>query len=132
MRISIDTNAYTGLMAGEPSVIKKMKNATRISISSIVVGELLYGFRHGTRYSENLKQLDNFLQEGFVDFLTVTLATCERYAMVAVNLRKKGSPIPQNDIWIAAHALESGTELVSFDKHFENVDGLVFTLLQPK
>jgi tRNA(fMet)-specific endonuclease VapC len=129
VRVSIDTNAYTGLMAGDSSILEILKSARRIAVSSIVVGELLYGFRHGSRYSENRRQLDMFLSENFVDFLPVTLATCDRYAMVATSLRTKGIPIPQNDIWIAAHALESGTDLLSFDKHFANVNGLVFTLL---
>lgn len=132
MRISIDTNIYTALMRGDSTVLERLRSAQQIVMSSIVVGELLYGFRHGSRYSENRRQLDNFLYEDFVNFLPVSMVTCDRYAIVAAGLRAKGTPIPQNDIWIAAHALESGTDLISFDQHFNNVDGLAFIFVGPK
>ena len=129
MRLSIDTNVYTALMRGDEVVVSQLKKASALSVSAIVVGELLFGFRHGTQLLNNRRQLESFLDEPYVHFLSVTLSTCDRYSMVAASLRAKGKPIPQNDIWIAAHALESGTDLLSFDGHFDHVDGLAFIQL---
>ena len=56
----------------------------------------------------------------------VTLVTSDRYSRIALSLRRKGRPIPTNDIWIAAHAMETGAELISFDEHFDQVDGLAW------
>ena len=129
MRCAIDTNVYTALMRGDTGVYHKLRHARKIFLPAAVVGELIYGFRHGTRYEENRKQLEAFLSEDFVEFLPIDLATCDRFGIVASNLRSKGTPIPQNDIWVAAQALQSGTELLSFDAHFKEVDGLLFTQL---
>jgi tRNA(fMet)-specific endonuclease VapC len=94
--------------------------------SIVVVGELLFGFRNGTRYDRSVKELDELLLEPRVSVLTVTRSTADRFGRIASKLRKAGTPIPTNDIWIAAHVFESGGELVSFDEHFEAVDGLVW------
>lgn len=92
----------------------------------VVVGELLFGFRSGTRYDRNARELDELLAQDRVGVLPVTRTTADRFGRIAAALRKAGTPIPSNDIWIAAHALESGGELVSFDRHFEAVPGLVW------
>jgi tRNA(fMet)-specific endonuclease VapC len=57
----------------------------------------------------------------------VTLETADRFGRIAAALRRRGTPIPTNDVWIAAHAFESGAELLSFDRHFEQIDGLAWT-----
>jgi tRNA(fMet)-specific endonuclease VapC len=64
-----------------------------------------------------------------VSFAPVTYATADRFGRVAAALRARGRPIPSNDLWIAAHTLETGAELLSFDRHFAAVDGLAWTLL---
>lgn len=130
MRISIDTNVYTEFFRGNEAVRAIIRKAEGLSISAVVVGELIFGFRNGNRYADNRRRLDSFLDEPFVSFLPVTRATCERFGMIAADLRKQGTPIPQNDLWIAAHAVESGTDLLSFDNHFTAVNGLVFSLLK--
>jgi predicted nucleic acid-binding protein len=130
MRISLDTNAYTEFFRGNERARDVVRRAEGVSISAVVVGELIFGFRHGARYAENRRLLDSFLAEPLVSFVPVTLATCERFGMIAEDLRRAGRPIPQNDIWIAAHALETGTDLLTFDRHFEAVSGLVLTLLE--
>jgi tRNA(fMet)-specific endonuclease VapC len=129
MKLILDTNAYSALMRGSPSVASRVRRAERLFLSSAVVGELLYGFRNGTRYEQNREQLDAFLANAFVEFLPVTLATAERFGLIAAGLKRKGTPIPANDIWIAAHAMECGADLIGFDDHFIHVDGLAFTLL---
>jgi tRNA(fMet)-specific endonuclease VapC len=70
--------------------------------------------------------LEDFLASAYVSFLPVTLVTADRFGRIAASLRRKGRPIPSNDIWIAAHTMESGSELLSFDQHFKEVDGLAW------
>lgn len=124
MKISIDTNVYTEFFRGNEIVRNVVRKSQGLYLSAIVVGELLYGFRHGAKFEQNKKQLDAFLAEPYIFFLPVTMSTCERFGRIAAKLRKSGTPIPQNDIWIAAHAQETGTELFSFDSHFKLIGDL--------
>lgn len=126
MKVLLDTNAYVGLMRGEEQVMRHVRAAEVVFLSSIVVGELLHGFRFGSRYAENRRQFDDFLTAPFVEFLPVSLTTSDRFGLVHAALRRRGTPIPTNDIWIAAHALETGADLLSFDRHFSAIDGLPF------
>ena len=96
-------------------------------MSVIVLGELLYGFRWGTRFEANMDRLQAFLRAPGTSVVAVGQSTAERYGRIAAALRAKGRPIPANDIWIAAHAMETDAELVSADAHFEQVDGLAWT-----
>ncbi len=89
--------------------------------------ELLFGFRNGNRYAKNLALLDEFLDQPWVELQLVTRTTADRFGRIAAALRKAGTPIPTNDIWIAAHAFETGAELISLDRHFESVRGLPLT-----
>lgn len=130
MKCLLDTNAYSGLMRGSEAVLSRIRKAERVMLSSVVVGELLYGFRHGMRYEENRARLEGFLANRFVVFLPVTFTSAERFGLIATALKRKGTPIPSNDIWIAAHALETGADLLSFDSHFSRIDGLAFVHLQ--
>lgn len=129
MRFILDTNAYVALMQGHPGVAGRVRRAERIYVSAIVAGELIFGFRNGSRCEENMRDLEDFLDNRHVEFLPVSLTTSDRFGRIAALLRRKGKPMPTNDIWIAAHAMESGAELLSFDRHFEHIDGLVWTRL---
>jgi tRNA(fMet)-specific endonuclease VapC len=129
MTLLLDTNAYVALMKGHEGVAGMVRRAERIFLSSIVAGELIFGFRNGSRYEKNISELDRFLENPFVEFLPVSYTTADRFGRIAAALRKKGTPMPSNDIWIAAHAIESGAELLSFDIHFAHIDGLVWTRL---
>jgi predicted nucleic acid-binding protein len=95
-------------------------------MSSIVIGELLFGFRLGALYERNASELREFLDRPQVSALPVTPLTAERFGRVAAALRRRGKPIPTNDAWIAAHALETGADLVSFDRHFEWIEGVAW------
>ncbi len=124
MRLLLDTNAYTAFHRGHPEVVAAVRNAERLVLSAIVVGELLVGFRGGTRYRQNLDLLEAFLDSPVVDFVPVTLVTADRFGLIATELRRAGTPIPSNDIWIAAHVLETGAQLLTLDSHFDLVRGL--------
>ena len=123
----LDTNAYVGLKRGHEAVAHLVRGSSGLAISMVVVGELLFGFRNGTRFERNAAQLDDFLTAARVKLLPVTRTTADRFGRIAASLRKTGKPIPTNDIWIAAHTFESGGELLTFDKHFEAVPGLTWT-----
>ena len=113
-------------MRGSEVVVKETRRSERVYFSSIVAGELLYGFRNGNRYADNRSQLSAFLANRFVEFLPVTFDTADRFGIISAALKRKGTPIPTNDVWIAAHALQYGADLVSFDDHYSVVDGLSF------
>ena len=126
MRILLDTNAYSALMRGTAEVADRVRGAERVLVSPVVLGELLFGFRNGLRRAENERQLDAFLEHSFVELLTVTRTTADRFARIATGLKRKGRPIPVNDVWIAAQAMESGAELFSSDRHFDEIEGLAW------
>ena len=127
MRVLLDTNAYTALFRGDQAVAERVRRTDHVLMSTVVVGELLFGFRNGSRYETNRRDLEEFIENAYVTLLPVTFITSDRFGRIAAALRRKGRPIPSNDIWIAAHAMESGAELVSFDRHFEEVDGIAWT-----
>ena len=129
MRILLDSNAYSRLMRGDDQTATVVRDATEILMSAVVVGELLYGFRSGSRLERNMADLRSFLNNPYVSFVPVGPVTADRYSRVAAALRARGSPIPANDMWIAAHALETGADLVSADRHFESVDGIAWLRL---
>ncbi|MHB8874603.1 MAG: PIN domain-containing protein [Myxococcaceae bacterium] len=129
MKVLLDTNAYVRMARGEAVVAEPLKEASRVVISAVVAGELIQGFRGGTRYAANIKALLGLLHEPSVEFLPISLVTAEHYGRIAADLKRRGRPIPHNDIWIAAHCFQAGTELWSFDRHFENVEGLVWRRL---
>ena len=108
MTILLDTNAYSALLRGHDEVADRVRRAERVVFSTVVAGELLLGFRLGTRLKKNMAELDAFLENPYVSLVPVTLTTADRFARIAAALRAKGRPIPTNDIWIAAHAMEAG------------------------
>ena len=124
MRILLDSNAYSAFMRGSHEVRELIQAAEEVLFSAVVVGEQLYGFRQGAHFEQNLAELRSFLERPYVSFVPVGPVTADRYSRVMTALRAKGRPIPTNDVWIAAHAMETGADLVSDDSHFEHVDGL--------
>jgi tRNA(fMet)-specific endonuclease VapC len=126
MKVLLDTNAYSALKRGVDAVISRVTRAETVFLSTVVAGELLSGFRQGTRLRKNLAELDAFIDNPHVTVVPVSLVTADRFARVAAALRAKVRPIPTNDIWIAAHAMETGADLLSFDAHFVKVDGLAW------
>ncbi len=129
MRVLLDSNVYSGLMRGDEQTAAVVRDATEVLMSAVVVGELLYGFRHGSRFDRNAADLRSFLDNPYVSFVPVGPVTADRYSRIAATLRARGNPIPTNDVWIAAHAMETGADLVSADRHFEAVDGIAWLRL---
>ena len=126
VRVLLDSGAYSGFMRGSHHVREIVQDAEEILMSAVVVGELLYGFRQGPRLEQNLAELRSFLDRPYVSFVPVGPVTADRYSRIMASLRVRGQPIPTNDVWIAAHAMETGADLASGDSHFEHVNQVVW------
>ncbi|HEX2580203.1 MAG TPA: type II toxin-antitoxin system VapC family toxin [Rhabdochlamydiaceae bacterium] len=123
--ILMDTNAYVAFKKGVSSILEVIQYAEVLAISPVVLGELLGGFECGNKTTKNLNDLQQFLQASRVRIFSITSDTAKFYAQVYSALKNKGHPIPTNDIWIAAQALENGCVLCSYDKHFKAIEGLI-------
>lgn len=123
--ILLDTNGYSAFKRGNPDAIAVIQHTPLIGVSSIVLGELLSGFAAGQRQATNQQELARFLASPRVALLEITAKTAEYYAQVYLNLRGKGRPIPTNDMWVAASALQYDYALLTYDHHFAEVDDLV-------
>lgn len=123
--ILIDTNAYVAFKRGEDSILEVIRHAEMLAISPIVIGELLSGFECGNKTKKNRDELQQFLQSSRIRVYSITLDTANFYSQIYSSLQSKGHPIPSNDMWIAAQALENGCVLCSHDKHFKAIEGLI-------
>ena len=122
--ILIDSNAYIAVAKRDADALAVINQAPRIAISVVVLGELLGGFRSGSRNEENRSVLARFLNSHRVELLPIDEPIAERYAQIMAQLRAAGRPIPTNDVWIAATALEHGFAVHSYDTHLHVVPGL--------
>lgn len=123
-KIILDTNCYAAYLAGDQEVLQALTEAKITFMSIFVLGELYAGFKGGTREKENREILRTFLKKSSVITLNASIETAELFGTVKDTLKQAGRPIPINDVWIAAHALEYGAVLVTRDKHFLNIPGL--------
>ena len=124
-RILIDTNAYAAFKKNDTDAVNTLKAVEYIGINIVVLGELLSGFIGGTREAKNRKELDQFLDSPRVSLIQLDEETAEYYARVYWDLKRKGKPVPTNDIWVAASAMRHGLALFTYDEHFDNIDGLI-------
>jgi tRNA(fMet)-specific endonuclease VapC len=115
-RYLLDTNIVIALFANEPAITQRLGDAGEVFIPSIVLGELYYGARKSKRVGENLERIDEFAVGSAV--LGCDTETARRYGEVKNELRQKGKPIPENDIWIAAITIQHDLTLVARDAHF--------------
>ena len=128
-RVVLDTSAYSGFRAGEPGVMDWIVDASIVYLPAVVLGELHAGFMLGSRQAENEQTLGAFLREPFVEVFPVDRDVAHRYGETFCSLRRAGTPIPTNDIWIAATTFVSGGHLVTYDADFGRVQGLAHTVL---
>ena len=122
--IILDTNAYTRLLTGEEDVLDVIGTAETVYMSIFVLGELYAGFAGGTKERGNKDTLNRFLRKPSVKILNATAETAEVFGVVKQDLKKGGTLLPINDVWIAAHALETGSILVTYDGHFKKIAGI--------
>lgn len=124
-KVLIDTNIYSLAMKGDESVVNILKTIDHIGITAVSVGELCSGFKGGKFEEKNRAELNLFLDSPRVVIFPIDVETADFYASILNNLKKQGTPIPTNDIWIAAAAFQNGFKLFSKNKHFKAVPGLI-------
>lgn len=124
-RILIDTNAYAAFKRDDAAAVKTLQISEYIGINVVVLGELFSGFKGGTKEPQNKSELEQFLDSPRVEVVLLDEETAEFYAKIYWDLKKKGKPIPTNDMWVAASAMRHGLSLFTYDEHFNNIDGLI-------
>jgi predicted nucleic acid-binding protein len=125
VRIALDTNRVTDLFRGDIALAEQLTTCDEIWIPLIVLGEIKAGFYGGTQQRRNEVLLNGLLLKPTVAVLVPGRETAEHYARLFVQLRRTGTPIPDNDLWIAALVLEHNLLLVTRDKHFERIPQLM-------
>lgn len=120
----IDTSAYSAYKSGANDALEVFQQARLLVLNSVVIGELLSGFAVGRYEKRNRGELEAFFRIPKVIVLPVTLQVAEAYSGIYKNLRMAGTPIPTNDMWIAATAIAHNLSVFTYDSHFEKVDGL--------
>lgn len=123
-QLLIDTNIYVAFKRNGSKVIELLQQADSIAVNTVVLGELLAGFKGGIRETLNRKELDQFLDSTRVELLVLDETSADFFALVFNNLKQIGKPVPTNDIWIAASAMQYGRTLVTLDSHFSYIAGL--------
>ncbi|MBD1194306.1 type II toxin-antitoxin system VapC family toxin [Vulcanococcus sp. Clear-D1] len=122
--ILIDTNAYTAFKRHQNQAVEIIENVDIIAINTIIIGELLGGFALGNKQETNRYELEKFLESSRIKIFPIDEKTSEYYAIIYHQLRKKGKPIPTNDIWIAATAIQHDLILFTYDSDFQHIENL--------
>ena len=125
MRVALDTNRYVDLCRGVAETVELLETADSVIVPFVVLGELRAGFAFGRRPAENERTLRRFLLKEGVRVLFADDQTTHHYAAVFRQLRKQGTPIPTNDMWLAALALQHNLAQHARDKHFDHLPQLV-------
>jgi tRNA(fMet)-specific endonuclease VapC len=129
-RLLVDTNVVIALFAGDPAAVERLDDKPALFLCVPVLGELRYGALASSRVEQNLARLDEFSKA--VEVLPCDSETAVLYSAVKFDLRRKGRPIPENDVWIAAIARQHRLTLVSRDSHFQQIEGLELELLSKR
>ena len=122
-RVLLDTNIVIALFANETVILQRLAATDEVFVPSIVLGELYFGAYKSVRADENIARINEFAADNTV--LSCQSATAQRYGVFKHQLRSRGNPISENDIWIAAIAMQYQLTLVTRDAHFQTIDGLM-------
>jgi len=125
VRVAIDTNRLTDLLRGDSELALRLGACDEVWVPLPVFGEIMAGFYGGTQQPRNENLLRRFMTRATVGVLLPDQDTAERYAHLFVQLKRAGTPIPDNDLWIAALALENDLVLITRDRHFERIPQLL-------
>ena len=124
-KVMMDTSAYAAFLRGSPGVKEAVQQADEIVFNPVVLGELKAGFLLGRNEKRNRAILKDFLSSPRVIIAEIDEETSERYAVIVQSLRMKGTPIPTNDLWIAASAMQHGLKVLTTDKHYLGVPQII-------
>jgi tRNA(fMet)-specific endonuclease VapC len=121
MRLCLDTSAYSHFKRGQAPAVEALSRCAWVGVPAIVLGELRTGFLLGDRVERNHAELDRFLANPVVAVLNADDEAATVYAEIVVALRHAGTPLPTNDIWIAAIAAREGAQVLTYDQHFASI-----------
>ncbi len=124
MHIIFDTNMYAELARGDQAALDKLQRTGRVYLTFITIGELRAGFLFGTKSTQNEKNLQKFLSSERVTVLYADAGTSHYYARIYADLRRRGTPVPTNDLWIGALAMQHGLPLYTKDAHFQKIESI--------
>jgi tRNA(fMet)-specific endonuclease VapC len=124
VRLALDTNTYAQFMRGEPSAVERVRTAERLGVPVPVLAELRFGFLNGTRGRKNEASLARFLDSPRVSVLACDEQTTHFFAQLKLQLKRQGTPIPINDVWIAALVVQHGFTLFTLDSDFDAIPQL--------
>lgn len=120
----LDTSIVIKIFAKDKEILKKVGQCSEVFIPTIVIGELYYGAYNSTKVKGNIKRIEQLTQT--TSILDCNIETSREYGAIKKDLKSKGTPIPENDIWIAAIALQHDLPLAGRDQHFEYIDKLTY------
>jgi tRNA(fMet)-specific endonuclease VapC len=132
MRCCLDTSAYSHFKRGDEQAVEIIDRADWVGLPAIVLGELWLGFLLGSRLRQNQTELAAFIAHPVVETLAVDAEVARIYAEIVVDLRKAGTPLPTNDIWVAATAVRAGASVVTYDSHFSKIKRVASIVCVPK
>lgn len=127
----LDTSAYSNFRRGNEELAALLDRAELVGVPTVALGELRAGFLLGGRRRRNESELDTFLDNPVVQMLPVDSETSRQYAEIVAELREAGTPIPTNDIWIAATAARNGTTVLTCDDHFQRIGRVGSVVIAP-
>ena len=128
-RLCLDTSAYSNFQRGHRRTVDIIDQADWIGLPDVVRGELWAGFLLGNQVERNANALARFLDHAPVETLAVDGGVARVYGEIFVDLRHRGTPLPSNDIWIAATAIHAGASVLTFGSHFREIDRVGVVLL---
>ena len=128
-RVCLDTSAYSHFRRGDASAVDSIGTARWIGVPTVVLGELRTGFLMGGQAARNEDELRRFLRHPLVEVLDVDDDAARIYAEIMVALRKAGTPVPTNDVWVAALAVREGAVVITYDEHFLLIHRVGSTIL---
>jgi predicted nucleic acid-binding protein len=130
LRVALDTNRLTDLFQGDAALAAFLGTCDEVWIPFVVLGEMKAGFYGGIRQTQNEALLSNLLSRETVGILYAGRETTEQYARLFVQLKRSGTPVPDNDLWIAAVAIEHDLAVITRDRHFDKLPQLRRTMTQ--
>ena len=124
-RVILDSSAYGAFLRGNPDIKSSLQQAEEIFLNPVILGELVAGFLMEKNEKKNRAILRDFMSSSRVNIVEIDEETSERYAVISNYLRTIGTPIPTNDIWIAASAMQHGLKIVTTDRHYLRVPQII-------